>query len=318
MKMKLGIVHKPQILNEIVNTINSNWKITPAWAKRHLMNKIRSLSLASWNVNGIRACKEKGLKESLQDLEPDIICLQEIKADKEVVQAICLEQFSEYHLHCSSAHKKGYSGVATLVKKELSDLASFSSKLDTEIFSVEEKELLSLFESEGRFSITRLPSLSLINVYIPSGTSGEVRQDLKMKFLDLFLKFLVAEKNKGNELIVCGDFNICHKEIDIHHPKEATKKGLTGFLPEERAWISKMIGHNFIDCFRHLHPDALKSYSWWSYRAQSRPKNLGWRIDYFFCSAGLCAKLKSASIHEKVMGSDHCPISLKLDYPEIN
>ena len=271
----------------------------------------KTTTFLSWNLNGIRSCASKGLADSVSKFDPDIIAFQETKAATEIVQKLCSELFPNYELYCSSAIKPGYSGVATLVKKGL-QFTTHSTTIPDSLYTKEQNELVNLFEKEGRFSILRSKDLTFINVYVPSGTSGPERQALKMKFLDLFSVFLEAELKQQKNILVCGDVNICHQEIDIHHPKEATKRQLTGFLPEERAWVSSILESTFIDCYRHINPLTTDIYSWWSYRAAARAKNLGWRIDYFFCSRSLCPMINDVSIHSSVMGSDHCPITLNM------
>lgn len=273
----------------------------------------KSLKLVSWNVNGIRSCLSKGMSKYVDEHNPDILCLQEIKAEHEIMEKIAKDHFPQYTLFNSSALKKGYSGVSTLVKKDICEIIGehstrIYSKPDSDI-----KDYSEFFENEGRFSITRSQYFTLFNVYIPSGTSGEERQALKYIFLDNFMTALKKELSLDMPVVLCGDFNICHKPIDIHHPKIAEQRQLTGFLPQERAWLDKLIEAGFIDCYRKIHGDIQNIYTWWSYRAGSRPKNLGWRIDYFFCNKLMSNRLKEADIHSQIKGSDHCPISVVFD-----
>lgn len=277
----------------------------------------KSMRLVSWNVNGIRACLSKGMQESVTKLNPNILCLQEIKADSSIMEELVVNYFPEYILFNSSAVKKGYSGVATLIRKDdvYSGFEHFSTlNYDVGQASISE-ELLSnikFFSEEGRFSVSKTNLFNLFNLYIPSGTSGETRQSLKYVFLDQFYDYLLDLIKGEVPLILCGDFNICHRPIDIHHPKQAEQRQLTGFLPQERAWMDKLIGLGFVDCFRAKQGDVKNAYSWWSYRAQARPKNLGWRIDYVFCSKPIADKCVDAQIHTDVEGSDHCPVSVDL------
>lgn len=258
------------------------------------------MKLLLWNVNGYRSILGKGLEELIKTESPDILCLQETKVQEEQLPQ---DHFpvAGYTGAFSSAVKKGYSGVATFAKENLG-LMTRGSEIGVKAF-----------DSEGRFIITETKDILLYNVYFPSGTSGDDRQKFKYKFLDAFLEHLnnLSSKDK-KRLIVAGDFNICHKPIDIHHPDKASKLELTGFLPDERKWMDKFCESGFVDTFRLLHPDKAAAYSWWSFRANSRAKNLGWRIDYFFVHENLKNQVKQAEILNQVKGSDHCPISLVL------
>ncbi len=260
------------------------------------------MKLYSWNVNGLRSVIKKDFAGFLSKHQPDIICLQETKMISE--QFKDLAEFEGYQLWESSAtHKKGYSGVAVLIHKNI----------QKEI-KVQAKEIgIKHFDQEGRFLILKHKNFTLYNTYFPSGTSGEERQKFKYKFLDAFFEHIKALPAKiQDQLIICGDYNICHKEIDIHHPEIATKRMLTGFLPEERKWMDQFSEHGFIDCYREINGNIKNQYTWWSQRANSRAKNLGWRIDYFFVSKKLGPKIKEAKIFPEISGSDHCPISIRL------
>ncbi len=260
------------------------------------------MKILCWNVNGYRSAFGKGLPELLRHEKPDIFCAQEIKAHREILES---PEFTlpGYRLFCSCAEKKGYSGVATWVRE---DIFSSCTLLGTGI-GVEE------FDSEGRFVFVEVGNIILYNIYFPSGTSGEDRQGFKYSFLDALYSHISDLPIKDRQrLVICGDVNICHRDIDIHHPEEATKRLLTGFLPEERAWVTSFLELGFIDAFRSLHGDQAKNYTWWSFRANSRAKNLGWRIDYFFIAAELRQRLQSCAIHAEVRGSDHCPLTLEL------
>ena len=257
------------------------------------------MKLLCWNLNGIRSAHGKGLQNVLETLDPDIACFQETKAHLEQLPKEIHEK-GEWHF--SSAKQRGYSGVATLIRNPAQSPMSVS-------LGIGEPR----FDSEGRFVITEHKDFTLYNIYFPSGTSGELRQAFKYEFLDAVLAHISNLPTKQRErLIITGDFNICHREIDIHHPEIATKRQLTGFLPEERAWMDRFVDAGFIDTFRLIHGDAKDRYTWWSYRANSREKNLGWRIDYFFVSQALRSRVKHAEIFGMVTGSDHCPILLEL------
>ncbi len=260
------------------------------------------MKLISWNVNGIRSIYRKGLDDFLAIEKPDILCLQETKISINSLDELPANP-NNYDCFFSSAEKPGYSGVSTYIKDEIPHL---TKDPDAGIG-------ISEFDNEGRFLITDHGDFVLYNIYFPSGTTGDLRQNFKYKFLDSTLEHIKSlPKNVRDKLIICGDYNICHKEIDIHHPDVATKRELSGFLPEERAWMDKLTASGFTDSFRAINGDVQKQYTWWTYRAGARDKNLGWRIDYFFVANNLAKKIKSAKILNNIKGSDHCPITLEL------
>jgi len=266
------------------------------------------MKLISWNINGVRAVAKKGLHEFIKQQSPDILCLQETKIQHD--QLIKEDIFNndllpeDYTFFKSAAEKKGYSGVLTLIKdKHLKNTDEKNIKLGLGNTS---------FDSEGRFVVSDHKDFLLYNMYLPSGTSGEVRQEYKYKCLDYLKKHIKTLSKKDRErLILCGDFNICHKAIDIHHPETAEKKSMSGFLPEERAWFDSLTKLGLHDAFREVNGEVKDKYSWWSYRAGARGKNLGWRIDYFLVGDKIKKKLKDAQILNEVLGSDHCPITLE-------
>lgn len=259
------------------------------------------IKLISWNVNGLRSIYRKDLEGLFGRENPSLLCLQETK-----IAEVDLCQLPKppvgYDAFFSSAKRKGYAGVCTYVS---SLIPHRENKLRTGIGAP-------AHDDEGRFLITDHRDFIVCNTYFPSGTTGEVRQKVKYKFLDEFLDFLSnLSRAQRKKLIICGDFNICHREIDIHHPKIATQRELSGFLPDERAWMDRLVSAGFVDTFRHLNGDKLQQFSWWTFRAGARKKNLGWRIDYVFVAKELAGAIKKAQIHGAVMGSDHCPVSVE-------
>lgn len=255
------------------------------------------MKIISYNVNGIRAAVKKGLAEFIARENPAIIGFQEIKATKEDIDENLFQSMG-YHCFWHSAEKKGYSGVGILTK-------------------VKPKEIIvgmghDFFDKEGRTIIAVYDSFTLINTYFPSGTTGDVRQQLKYEFLDYYFDFIENLKKKHPNLVILGDYNIAHTDIDIHSPK--TNQKTSGFLPEERAWMTRWFGNGMVDSFRHLHPEQLHAYTWWTARFPSaRIENKGWRIDYISVSASMQEKLSNAFIlaHEK--HSDHCPLGIILN-----
>ncbi|MCP9766365.1 exodeoxyribonuclease III [Lacihabitans sp. LS3-19] len=252
------------------------------------------MKITTFNVNGIRSALNKGLEDWLKNHNPDILCLQEIKlSETELVEPVFTAL--GYHCHWYPAQKKGYSGVAILSKTKPENV-SYGIGIDQ-------------YDSEGRTIIATFEKFHVVCAYFPSGTTGDIRQDIKMKFLDDIYTFVHAFEKTNKPLLLCGDVNICHEEIDIHNPKSNAKS--SGFLPEERAWVGKFLDSGFIDSFRHKNTDP-QHYTWWSYRAGARAKNLGWRIDYIFATADAENIIANANIHADVVMSDHCPVSVEL------
>lgn len=252
------------------------------------------MKIISYNVNGIRAALRKGFAEWLAEENPDVLCLQELKASPEQI-----EPFYEdlgYEMYCDTAEKKGYSGVAILTKHKPKHI---------EFGCGDEK-----YDREGRVIRADFDDFSVMSVYMPSGTSGDIRQDFKYEWLDFFFDYAQKLRATHPNLIISGDYNIAHTAIDIHNP--VSNKKSSGFLPEERAWLTKFIEVGFIDTFRKFQ-DQPHHYSWWSYRANARANNKGWRIDYQMSTAPMEKRLKGASILPAVKHSDHCPIVLEID-----
>lgn len=250
------------------------------------------MRIISYNVNGIRAAMNKGFTDWLATDPADIICLQETKANKEDVDVAKIEALG-YQTYWFSAQKKGYSGVAILTKIK-PDRIEYGHKDEQSDF-------------EGRVISADFGKITLINAYYPSGTSGEERQQYKYEWLDIFFTYLQQLRKKRTHLIVVGDYNIAHTEIDIHDPKGNKKS--SGFLPEERAWMDVFLQNKWIDTFRYLHPETTGAYSWWSQRFPSvRLQNKGWRIDYICITEPLKKQLLDAKIFPDIKHSDHCPI----------
>lgn len=253
------------------------------------------MKIISYNLNGIRAATTKGFINWLEEESPDVICIQETKAQIDQMPTFELNSIG-YDCYYFSAQKKGYSGVAILTKTK-PDQVTYGMGIEK-------------YDNEGRFIRADYGDLSIISVYHPSGTSGEERQDFKMQWLTDFQNYIHELSKTRKELIICGDYNICHREIDIHDPKGNAKN--SGFLPEEREWIDGFINSGYTDSFRHLYPETKDKYSWWSYRHNSRAKNKGWRIDYCMVSDSIKDRIISADILSEVKHSDHCPVSLTL------
>ncbi|SDR81696.1 exodeoxyribonuclease-3 [Formosa sp. Hel1_31_208] len=252
------------------------------------------MKIISYNVNGIRAAMNKGFIEWLQSANPDVICLQEIKAMKEQVDIEAIENAGYKYNYWFSAQKKGYSGVAILSK--------------TEPDHVEYGTGIASMDFEGRNLRADFNGLSVMSMYLPSGTN-DARLAHKFEYMDLIKNYLNNLRQEKPKLVVLGDYNICHEAIDIHNPK---MKGVSGFLPEEREWLSHFIDSGFIDSFRYLHPEN-QEYTWWSYRANSRANNKGWRLDYGMVTQPLQENIKRSVILSEAVHSDHCPILIEIE-----
>jgi exodeoxyribonuclease III len=250
--------------------------------------------LLSWNVNGIRAVEKKGFLAWLQETAPDILCLQETKAEPDQLGSALLSP-AGYHVYWNFGERKGYSGVSIFSREEPGEV--------TRGFGIER------LDAEGRVLVARYPGFLLFNVYFPNGQSGDIRLSYKLEFYDAFLDHIVALKNQGEKLVISGDYNTAHKELDLARPKENVKN--SGFLPVERAWLDRLVASGFVDTFRMFNSEG-GHYTYWDVKTRARERNVGWRLDYFFVSENLRDSVVDAGILSAVMGSDHCPVSLTL------
>lgn len=253
------------------------------------------MKIASYNVNGIRSAINKGFVDWIKATDPDVIGLQEVKAEETNIDKAIFEDLG-YHIYWYPAVKKGYSGVAIFTKTKPKNVA-FGMGIHS-------------YDDEGRMIRADFDDFSFISAYFPSGTTGDVRQDFKYRFLDDIYGYSQDLIQKFPNLIMSGDYNICHKPIDIHNP--ISNKNSSGFLPEERAWMDKFTSSGFEDSFRLFNPNP-HQYTWWSFRAGSRAKNLGWRIDYHMTTLPMRERLKRAIILPEAQHSDHCPIILEME-----
>lgn len=253
------------------------------------------MKLICWNVNGIRAVLRKGAFQAILDLNPDILCLQETKACTNTIPELELSQFPYRYFH--HADKKGYSGTAILSK-----IQPISVKME---FPGDE-----LHPQEGRVMTAEFEKFILVNAYVPNSQGGLLRLPYRDKHWDPEFKSYLNKLAKKEPVIVCGDLNVAHQEIDLSHPN--ANRHSAGFTDQERSNFSKLLDSGFIDTFRHFHPNQPNHYSWWSYRTHARERNIGWRIDYFLASSSLKNNLKSATIYSSITGSDHAPIGLDL------
>lgn len=254
------------------------------------------MKIISYNVNGIRAAIKKDLLTWLETANPDVICFQETKAQAENIDMAAFEALGYMSNYWHSAEKKGYSGVLTLSKTPATDVI-IGMNLDK-------------YDREGRVLRTDFGDITLLNCYFPSGSSGEERHQFKLEFLEDFLPFVEELKKTQKNIIVVGDYNIVHQEMDIHNPKRKDKP--SGYRPEEREWLDQWFNNGFNDAFRTIHPEA-HEYSWWSYRARARANNKGWRIDYISVSDALKDQIQSAKHHQDAVHSDHCPVEVVLE-----
>ena len=250
------------------------------------------MKLISWNVNGLRACVQKGFLDIFKELDADMFCIQESKLQEGQISL----ELEGYHQYWNYAIKKGYSGTAIFTRREPMSVAYG--------IGIEEHD------QEGRVITLEFAEFYLVTVYTPNSQSELARLDYRMRWEDAFLSYLKGLEEK-KPIVFCGDLNVAHKEIDLKNPK--TNRKNAGFTDEERGKFSTLLGQGFIDTYRYFYPDQEGIYSWWSSRFQARKKNAGWRIDYFCVSESLKEKLVDAKIHTEIMGSDHCPVELDID-----
>ena len=256
------------------------------------------MKLTSWNVNGIRAILKKNFTDFVLEHAPDILCLQETKARSEQVELPL--DLAGYKTYWNSAEKPGYSGTAIFTKIEpLSVRLGIGSEKSAE------------GDKEGRVITLEYPNFFLVTVYTPNAKNELARLPYRIEWDTAFREYLQALEAEGKPVVACGDLNVAHQEIDLARPKTNHKSA--GFSDEERAGFTELVNAGFIDTFRHFHPDQTDIYSWWSYRGGARANNVGWRIDYWITSQSLAPTLKSASINDDVLGSDHCPVTLNIE-----
>ena len=255
------------------------------------------MRIVTWNVNGIRAALRKGVLDWIEAESPEVLCLQEVRARPEQIEKAHLEGLGKIYPHkvWNPAERAGYSGVATLASRE---------PLETRL-GLDAPE----FDREGRVIVSRYPDFILYNIYFPNGGRDHARVPFKLDFYAHLLELCDQLHAEGEKIVLTGDFNTAHQEIDLRNPK--SNENTTGFLPEERAWIDRYLEHGFVDAYRALYPER-EEYTWWTYRSNARARNVGWRLDYYLVSEALMADVKDVIVHDEVMGSDHCPVSLLL------
>lgn len=254
------------------------------------------MKITSWNVNGLRACERNGFTQWLEAFGPDVVCLQEVRAERDQLPEQCAEPRGYHPFFNPCKVKKGYSGVATWSKVEPA--------------AVRYGIGLPAYDDEGRIVVTEHAGFALYNIYFPNGGNELARVPYKLAFYEALMQELQGRLARGEQLIVCGDFNTAHQEIDLANPRANVKN--TGFLPEERAVLQRFLDLGFLDVFRERHPGEKGHYTWWSNRPGVREKNVGWRIDYFMVSAGLAGRVTNVYHQPEVLGSDHCPVVLEL------
>lgn len=256
------------------------------------------MKITTWNVNGLRAALGKDLAESVRIIQPDILCLQEVRAAPDQLDPVQRQSLEQLFPHAiwNPAERPGYSGVATLACRQPEQVQLGMNAPE--------------FDSEGRVICTRYPGFLLFNIYFPNGGRSLERVPYKLAFYARLLDECDRLHASGEQIILCGDFNTSHRPIDLRNPKQNEKN--TGFLPEERAWIDRYLEHGLVDIYRRLYPDRVQ-YTWWTFISNARQRNVGWRLDYFLISASLIERVQDVVIHDDIFGSDHCPVSLLID-----
>ncbi|MBM7625051.1 exodeoxyribonuclease III [Sporohalobacter salinus] len=253
------------------------------------------MEIYSWNVNGIRAVKRKGFLEWIEETKPDVLALQEIRIQPHQIPNK-LENIDNYYSYFNCGDKKGYSGVALYTKEEPNQV-EFGLEIDK-------------FDREGRVLTAYYDDFTLLNIYFPNGRSSQERLDYKLDFYDAVFEYCQELRKQGHSLIISGDYNTAHHPIDLKNPDDNRNK--SGFLKIEREWLDKLEEHDYVDTYREFNPKEIK-YSWWSYRTRARERNAGWRIDYHFVTKDLMTNIINADVLTEVMGSDHCPVWLKIE-----
>ena len=253
------------------------------------------MKITTWNINGIRAATGKNFLEWIKTNQAEVVCLQEIKAKAEQIDVDAIQSVG-YNYIFNPAQRPGYSGTATLYRNTSPEFIIGMGN--------------DLFDNEGRVIRCVYPDFELFNIYFPNGGEENLRVPYKLDFYAYLLDLCDNLQKQGKEIIITGDFNTAHKEIDLKNPKANEKN--TGFLPEERVWIDRYLDHGFFDAYRVLYPDTVK-YTWWTYRFQARSKDIGWRLDYFLVTKGIMDRTKDVVVHSEALGSDHCPVSLIME-----
>jgi exodeoxyribonuclease-3 len=256
----------------------------------------KKFKLVSWNVNGVRSIIRKGFWEWLKTTEPDMLCLQEVKAKADQIEDLFASH--DYQIHWNAAQRKGYSGIAIFSRHQPHSL---NHGIGNE-----------MFDNEGRITIAEYSDFTLLNLYFPNSQHGLLRLRYKLDFCDEVLAYCNRLRAQGKKLVLCGDFNVAHTAIDLKNPKE--NENNPGYTAEERAWMDRFVAAGYVDIFRRRHPDEPGHYTWWTYRANARARNIGWRIDYFFVTEDLVSQVSDAYIMKEVMGSDHCPVGLEIEF----
>lgn len=252
------------------------------------------MEIYSWNVNGLRAAVRKNFLEFIEDEDPDILAIQETKLQEEQIPEE-VKNLSQYHQYWNFAEKRGYSGVAVFTKQK-------PEKVEYTIGDAD-------YDAEGRLLILYFSDFVLLNCYFPNGKMSEERLQYKLNYYDKMFNLMQKLRKAGHNVVVCGDYNTAHKEIDLANPER--NKDISGFLPIERKWLDKLVNNDWVDTFRQFNQQP-GQYSWWTYRFGARKRNAGWRIDYFFVNKDFMNRVKDAFIRQDIMGSDHCPIGVEL------